>query len=181
MDKKLILNIENIEYKSKKSETKSSFDDLKQNISLLPNVLKLFQSINIQRLKIDDNEFKIILDNDNLYLDNKFINISSKFDISSNQVVFELYSLYLKDIELMLDGKVKVDYFNEKVNYYGKAYYQDIQGDINIEVTKKLAKFYLVSEPFKSLKFLKRFLDLPIIAEEWMYDNVEGDLKLQEF
>ena len=181
MDKKLILNIENIEYKSKKSETKSSFDDLKQNISLLPNVLKLFQSINIQRLKIDDNEFKIILDNDNLYLDNKFINISSKFDISSNQVVFELYSLYLKDIELMLDGKVKVDYFNEKLNYYGKAYYQDIQGDINIEVTKKLAKFYLVSEPFKSLKFLKRFLDLPIIAEEWMYDNVEGDLKLQEF
>jgi hypothetical protein len=181
MDKKLILNIENIEYKSKKSETKSSFDDLKQNISLLPKVLKLFQNINIERLKIDDNEFKIILDNDNLYLDNKFINISSKVDVSSNQVIFELYSLYLKDIELMLNGKVKVDYFNEKLNYYGKAYYGDIQSDINVEVTKKLAKFYLISEPFKSLKFLKKFLDLPVIAEEWMYDNVEGDLKLQEF
>jgi hypothetical protein len=181
MDKKLILNIENIEYKSKKSKTQSSFEDLKKDISLLPKVLKLFQSINIERLKIDDNEFKIILDENSLYLDNKFVNISSKVDISSNQVVFELYSLYLKDIELLLDGKLKIDYFNEKLNYYGKAYYQDIQGDINVDMTKKLAKFYLVSEPFKSLKFLKRFLDLPIIAEEWMYDNVEGELKLQEF
>jgi hypothetical protein len=88
MDKKLILNIENIEYKSKKSETKSSFDDLKQNISLLPKVLKLFQNINIERLKIDDNEFKIILDNDNLYLDNKFINISSKVRLFLNYIIY---------------------------------------------------------------------------------------------
>jgi hypothetical protein len=181
MDKKLILNIENIEYTSTKSKTKSSIDDLKSNISLLPKILKLFQSINIERLKIDDNEFKIILDNESLYLDNKFINISSKIDISSNQVVFELYSLYLKDLELLLDGKIKIDYFNEKIDYYGNFYYQDIKSKINLELTQKLAKFYLSSEPFKSLKFLKKFLDLPIVAEEWMYDNVKGDIKLKEF
>jgi hypothetical protein len=181
LDKKLILNIENIEYKTKKTKIKSSFEDLKKDILLLPKILKLFQSINIERLKIDDNEFKIILDNEILYLDNKFINISSKIDTSSNQVIFDLYSLYLKDVELLFDGKIKVDYFNEKINYYGKFYYQDIKSDINIDMTKKLAKFYLVSEPFKSLKFLKKFLTLPNIAEEWMYDNVEGDIKLQEF
>jgi hypothetical protein len=181
IDKKLILNIENVEYKSKKSKSKSSFDDLKNNISLLPKVLKLFESINIERIKIDDNEFKIILDNEILYLDNKFINISSKIDTSSNQVVFDLYSLYLKDLELLFDGKIKVDYFNEKLNYYGKFYYQDIESNLNIEMTKKLARFYLVSNHFKSLKFLKKFITLPSIAEEWMYDNVEGDLKLQDF
>jgi len=181
IDKKLILNIENIEYISKKSKTQSSLEDLKKNISLLPKVLNLFESIHINRLKIDDNEFKIILDNESLYLDNKFVNISSKIDISSNQVVFDLYSLYLKDVDLLFQGKLKVDYFNEKLDYYGNFYYQDIQSKINVEMTKKLAKFYLVSEPFKSLKFLKKFLDLPIVAEEWMYDNVEGDIKLQDF
>jgi hypothetical protein len=181
MDKKLILNIENIELKSKETKTTSSFDDLKRDLETLPMILKLFQKIDIERLKIGDNEFKIILDEDTLYLDNKFINISSKIDISSKQVSFDLYSLYLKDVELLFDGKMKVDYFNEKIDYFGNFYYQDIKSNINVEITKKLAKFYLASESFKSLKFLKKFLTLPPAAEEWMYDNVEGNIKLQNF
>ena len=181
MDKKLILNIENIEYKSKKENSSSSLEEIKKNIELLPKILKIFQNIEIDRLKIDDNEFKIILNDEVLYLDNKYINISSKIDINSKRIEFELYSLYLKDIELLFEGKVKVDYFNEKLNYYGKFYYEDIQSNLNVEMTKDIARFYLVSEPFKSLKFLKKFLSLPQVAEEWMYDNVEGDIKLQEF
>ena len=181
MDKKLILDIENIEFTTKKSKTNSTLEDLRKNLSMLPTVLKMFESINIKRLKIADNEFKIILNNEDLYLDNKFINISSKLDISSNQVVFELYSLYFKDVDLMLDGKVKIDYFNEKLNYYGKAYYGDIQSNINVEMSEKLARFYLVSETFENLKFLKKFLNLPVVAEEWMYENVQGEFKLEEF
>lgn len=175
------MNIENIEYKSKKTQSTNSFEDLKKNIELLPKVLKFFQEIKINKLKIDDNEFEIVLNDEILYLDNKYINLSSKIDVISNQVVFELYSLYFKDVDLLLDGKVKIDYFNEKLNYYGKFYYQDIQSNINVEMTKDLVKFYLISEPFKSLKFLKKFLDLDEVAEAWMYDNVEGDIKLQEF
>ena len=181
MDKKLILNIENIEYKSKKENSSSSLEEIKKNIELLPKILKIFQSIEIDRLKIEDNEFKVILNDEVLYLDNKYINISSKIDINSKKIEFELYSLYLKDIELLFEGKVKVDYFNEKLNYYGKFYYEDIQSNLNVEMTKDIARFYLVSEPFKSLKFIKKFLSLPQVAEEWMYDNVEGDIKLQEF
>ena len=181
MDKKLILNIENIELKSKETKSTSSFDELKRDLESLPMILKLFQKIDIERLKVGDNEFKIILDEDTLYLDNKFVNISSKMDISSKQVSFDLYSLYLKDVELLFDGKIKVDYFNEKMNYFGNFYYQDIQSNINVEMTKELAKFYLASESFKSLKFLKKFITLPPAAEEWMYDNVEGNIKLQNF
>ena len=89
--------------------------------------------------------------------------------------------MYLKDLEVLFEGKVKIDYFNEKLNYIGKSYYQDIQANVNLEMTKEKAKFYLSSEPFKSLKFLKKFLQLDEVAEAWMYDNVEGDIKLQEF
>ncbi|MBP7769582.1 MAG: AsmA-like C-terminal domain-containing protein [Aliarcobacter sp.] len=181
MDKKLILEIKNIEYKSKKSASENTLEDLKKNLSMLPNILKMFQSINIERLKIEDNEFTIVLNNEDLYLDNKFINISSKLDISSNQVVLNLHSIYFKELELVLDGKLKIDYFKEKMNYFGTAYYGDIQSNINLEMDKKLAKFYLNSEVFENLKFLKKFINLPPIAEEWMYDNVEGEFKLKEF
>lgn len=181
MDKKLILDIKNLEYKSKKSETKTTFEDLKKNLSLLPNILEMFQSINIEKLIIKDNEFTILLNDEVLYLDNKFINISSKLDTSSSQVTFDLYSLYFKDTKIMFDGKVKIDYFKEEINYYGKAYYGDIRTNMTLDIDKKLLKFYLNSETFESLIFLKKYLKLPTIAEQWMYENVNGDFKLQEF
>ena len=181
MDKKLILDIGNIEYISKKSKINNSFEDLKKDIQLLPQILKLFQNINIEKLKIDGNEFKIILNENDLYLDNKFVNISSKIDISSKQITFDLYSLYLKDLALFFDGKIKVDYFNEKLNYFGNFYYENIQSNLNIEMNEKLIKFYLVSETFKNLQFLKKYLELPEIAEQWMYENVQGDMKLENF
>ena len=100
------MNIENIEYKSIKTQTTNSVEEIKKSIELLPKVLKFFERIEISRLKIDDNEFEIILNDEILYLDNKFINLSSKIDINSNQVVFDLYSLYLKDLKVLFDGKV---------------------------------------------------------------------------
>lgn len=180
-DKKLIVDIDNIEIKSKKSNVKNSYDDLKKNITLLPKVLKLFQSIHIERLKIDGNEFTIFLNDKSLYLDNKFVNISSKVKFIANEVHFDLYSLYLKDIKLLLDGKVKLDYFNEKLNHYGNFAYKDIQGSIKLDMTTKLAKFYVNSQKFKSLDFIKDFIRLDKEAEAWMYDNVKGDIKLVNF
>lgn len=181
LDKKLIVSIENIEYKSKKSQVKNSFDDLKKNITLLPKVMSLFQKIDIERLKIDGNEFTISLNNNSLYLDNKFINISSKIKFLSNRVVFDLYSLYLKDVKLMIDGKVKLDYEKEKVDVFGKYYYKDIEGNATLELNEKEVSFYLDSKKIKSLGFLKDFFRLPSIAESWMYDNIKGDIYLKDF
>ena len=154
IDKKLIVDIENIEIKSKKSQVKNSYEDLKKNIELLPTVLKIFQKIDVRRLVIDDNEFTIALNEEALYLDNKFINISSKLDFHSQEVVFDIYSLYLKDINLMLNGKLRVDYFKEKLDLLGKYYYKDLSGDITLDMNKKMANFYLNSQEFESLRFL---------------------------
>ncbi|MGB5791883.1 AsmA-like C-terminal domain-containing protein [Poseidonibacter sp.] len=175
------MSIENIEYKSKKSEVKNSFEDLKRNITLLPKVVSLFQKIDIERLKIDGNEFTISFNNDSLYLDNKFVNISSKVKFVSNKVIFDLYSLYLKDVKLLLDGKIKLDYDKEKLNLLGKYYYKDIAGKLNVDINQKEVSFYLDSEKIKNLKFLKDFFRLPKIAESWMYDNIQGDMYLSDF
>ncbi len=180
-DKKLIVDIENIEIKSKKSKVKNSYEDLKKNIELLPTVLKIFEKIDIRRLKIDGNEFTIALNEESLYLDNKFINVSSNLNFIANQVVFDLYSLYLKDIDLMINGKVKVDYFNEELDLLGKYFYKDLEGNVTLDMNEKIANFSLNSNEFESLKFLKKFFRLSPIAESWMYDNVEGKLQLNEF
>ena len=180
-DKKLIVDIENIEIKSKKSKVKNSYEDLKQNIKQLPIVFKIFQKIDVRNLKIDGNEFTIALNNESLFLDNKYINISSKLDFISNQIIFDLHSLYLKDIDLILTGKVKIDYFNEKLDLLGEYHYKELAGDITLDMNEKIANFYINSDEFNNLKFLKKFFRLSPVAESWMYDNVDGKLQLNEF
>lgn len=178
-DKKLILNIKKIELKSKKSQVKNSFDDLKKNIELLPNILKYFQQIKVEELKIDGNKFTIQLQNKLLYLDNKFINLSSEINFYGSNVNFKLHSLYLKDLNILFSGKAKVDYFKEKVNFFGNYYYKELNGDINIEVTEKRADFYLNSKEIENLEFIKDFIKLPKIAEKWLYKNIKGKIKLK--
>jgi hypothetical protein len=103
LDKKLILNIENIEYKSEKTMTNSSIEDIKKNLDILPFVLKWFQSIDIEKLSINDNIVKIVLNKDILSVENKFFLLDSKIDVLSKEVLLDINNLYLKDYKTSFD------------------------------------------------------------------------------
>ncbi|WP_258237583.1 AsmA-like C-terminal domain-containing protein [Arcobacter sp. CECT 9188] len=178
MDKKLIVTVEDIEYKSKKSKVKSSLEDIKNNIEMLPKILKYFQIIDISNLDIDGNKFKILFDNDNFIIDNKLITLNSKIDVSSKQVTFDISSLYLKDYEVLLKGKAVINYFDEELKYFGDIFYKNISTKTNIDITKSKLSFFTRSDYFENLHFLKPFLNLDDIANEWMYDNVVGEFKI---
>ncbi len=178
LDKKLIVDIEKIHLMTN-SKVESSYEDLKVNISKIPTALKFFQRIDIEELHIDGNDFKILLDDDHLYLDNKFVNISSKYAVAGNNVTLDLYSLYLKDLDLMLRGKIKLDYYKEIINFFGNYLYKEkIEGEINTQFTKEYIDFFVNTKEVKNIKFLKDFFRLDKIAEAWMYDNVTGKMKL---
>src|SRR5574344_314215 len=181
LDKKLIVKVDKIEFTSKKSEVKSSIEDLKKNIELLPSIMNFFQEIDIKNLKIDGNEFSIFIDNDDLYLDNKFVNIVSTLNRASKQLEFNVKSLYLKDYNVLFEGFIELDYFKNEIKYFGDIHYEGIISKTNIDISKDKLKFFTRSEYFKNLYFLKKFLDLPEIANQWMYDNVVGDFKFDWF
>ncbi len=179
LDKKLILEVEEIVFEIKKTSVESSHEDIKRDIDFLPKVLKIFEKIDIERLKIKDNEFTILINEEKLYLDNKFINISANLDFKNSQIELDLYSLYLKDIDLALIGKTKVDVKKEILNFFGTFMHKDVEGELNIQATPKILDFYInTTKDIKSIKFLKNFFRLNKIAEAWMYDNVTGDMKL---
>lgn len=181
LDKKLIVKIDSVEFKSKKSEVKSSIEDIKKNIELLPKVMNFFQEIDIKNLKIDGNEFSIFIDNDEIYLDNKFVNLISSINKVSKQVEFNLKSLYLKDYGVLFQGLVKLDYFKNEIRYFGDIHYEGVVATTNIDITKDKLNFFTRSDYFKNLLFLKNFLNLSQTASEWMYENVTGDFKLDWF
>ncbi len=181
LDKKLIVRIDKIDFTSKKSEVKSSIEDIKKNIELFPKLINFFQEIDIKNLKIDGNEFSIFIDNDDLYLDNKFVNLVSTINRASKQVEFDIKSLYLKDYSVLFQGLVKLDYFKNEIKYFGDIHYENLILKANIDISKDRLKFFTRSEYFENLNFLKEILDLPQTANEWMYDNVTGNFKLDWF
>lgn len=178
-DKKLIVEVEEIIFEVKKSSVESSSEDIQKNISKLPTILKFFQRIDIERLKIKDNEFTIVLNEKHLYLDNKFVNISADLKFEGSEVLLDVYSIYLKDLELALMGKSKVNVSKKVLNFFGNYSYGKLEGELNVNLTEKIFDFYINStSKIKSLKFLKKFFRVDKTAEAWMYDNVTGDMKL---
>ncbi|WP_265936788.1 YhdP family protein, partial [Malaciobacter mytili] len=180
-DKKLIVDIKQLKYESKKSQVNNSIEDLKTNIKKLPSLLKYFQEINIDSLKINDNEFTIFFNERHLYLDNKHINLSTKVEVHSQTIKLNLYSLYLKDLKILLNGKFKVNMYKEVANFVGDYAYKDLSGEFNIQADEKFIDFYVNTNEVKDIKFVRDFVRLPAEAEKWMYDNVTGKMKLNYF
>jgi hypothetical protein len=178
LDKKLIVDIDTIKL-NRDSNASSSYEDLKSNVAKLPTVLRFFQKIDIETLEIQGNIFKILLDEDLLYLDNKLINFSSKYSVQGNTIALDLYSLYLKDLDLLLEGKLKLDYYKDIASFFGKYLYEEqIEGELNTQFTKEFIDFYVTTGKIKNIRFLKKLFRLDPIAEDWMYKNVTGDMKL---
>ncbi|WP_428026710.1 AsmA-like C-terminal domain-containing protein [Arcobacter sp.] len=175
IDKKLILQIDELVIKDKKTKVQSSFEDIKSILNKTPMVLSMFERIDIETIKIADNIFKIRLDNDFIYLDNKFINVASQYSKTGDLLNLDVYSIYLKDINLLLLGKIKLDFDNNILVFLGKYLYKDlVSGDLNIQSNKEELDFFINSGEMANIKFLKNYFRTDKIAESWMYDNVEG-------
>jgi hypothetical protein len=179
LDKKLILETQNVVLDFKKSKEKSSIKELQQLLSNLNYVLMFFQKIQVEEFKLNDNLITIDLDENHLYVDNKFVNISSDLKIENNVINLDLYSLYLKDTNLTFFGNVKIDLNKTTAAFLGKYNYKDLDGDFRAKASKKIFDFYInTNNEFNSLVFLKDFFRLDKITEKWMYDNVKGKIKL---
>lgn len=182
LDKKLILEVEEIDLDSKFFDKKeeSSPTDINDLLQDLKFGLELFESIDIERIKILDNEFTILLNEEQLYIDNEVVNLSAKININSSLLFFDIYSLYIKDIDLALMGKSKMNLSKNEFDFYGNYHHKDVDGEINAMVKDNiLDTFVNTTHSIKSLKFLKEFFRLDEVAETWMYDNVKGDINLE--
>ncbi len=180
LDKKFIVNIDKIIILNKSDTNNNSIYKIKNDLDKLPFILNIFKKITINMLKIGDNEFHIYIDKKHLYLDNKYINISSKISFVNEKIILDLYSVYIKNIKLLIQGKIQVNKKQDKISLLGQYTYDNIiKGDLNLLANERFIDFFITSKnEIKSIKFLKKYFTLDPIAEEWMYDNVQGKLKL---
>ncbi|QDF29206.1 AsmA family protein (DUF3971 domain) [Halarcobacter anaerophilus] len=179
LDKKLILKTQNLVIHTKNSKKKSSIKDVQQLLSNLEYLLILFDKIEVKELKINDNLVVVDLDRNHLFIDNKYVNISSDLEVENNIINLNLYSLYLKDMNLTFFGDIKIDLKKESANFLGEYIYKNVEGSLKAQADEDFFDFDInVDKQIDSISFLKDFFRLDETAEEWMYDNVTGKIKL---
>lgn len=180
LDKKLILKIKEFKI-NKKSQVNSSLEDLSQTLKKVPQVLNLFQEIDIKSLQINGNKFIISFNKNYIYLDNKFIKFSAKANFYENKIKLDLDKLYLKDYDVLFVGKINIDLDKYKLDFMSEFIVNKLKGNINITANEFKTKIFLESETIQDLHFLKKFFRLPKIAEDWIYENIEGDKRVKSF
>ena len=180
LDKKFIVNIDKIIINNKSDTKNNSIYKIKDDLNKLPFILSIFEKITINTLKVSNNEFHIYIDNEYLYVDNKYINIASKINFIDEKIILDLYSAYIKNIKLLIQGKIKLNKKQNRISFLGEYSYDNlIKGDLNLLANEKFLDFFITStNEITSIKFLKKYFTLHKIAQSWMYDNVTGHLKL---
>jgi hypothetical protein len=179
LDKKLIVQIDEITLPAT-SRTQNATNDIKKHIHYIPTLLTVFQKIDIESLKIKNNEFTITIDESIFYIDNKFINIAAKPVLEDKTVTLNLYSLFLKDYDLLFDGLLKANLTTNDMLFSGNILYKEMEMNLNAQTNEEVIDFVIKSDKtFENLHFIKDFVRLHPSIEEWMYDNVTGTMSLE--
>lgn len=179
LDKKLIVQIEELVLPAT-STTQNSTNDIKKHIQYIPWLLTVFEQIDIESLKIKNNEFTITVDKSIFYIDNKLINLAAKPVVADNSVTLNLYSLLLKDHDAFLDGTLKANLENDDILFTGSVLYKNQELTLSAQGHEDTIDFVLKSnKEFENIHFVKDFVQLHHTIEEWMYDNVTGIMHLE--
>ncbi|WP_164970055.1 AsmA-like C-terminal domain-containing protein [Arcobacter sp. CECT 8983] len=178
-DKKLILELDELVFDYVSSKKEVSVEDLKERFLQVPRILNYFEKIDIKKLKIKDNELTLLIDNQEFYLNNKDMNISANLKFVDDELHMQLYSFYVKSLNLTLFGESKIDASKGIINFFGYFNKDNIDGELNLNIKEDILDFYVnTTHSIKSIAFLKEMFRLDKVAEAWMYDNVEGDIDL---
>ena len=109
IDKKLILDIDYIEYKSEKIKTSNSFEELKNSIELLPKVLKFFQKIKINKLYHHYN--KLLINNSFIIKRSSYFNTALFIPIFLTRKINKVFNIKVKsEIQIIPKWSDKILY-----------------------------------------------------------------------
>ena len=155
----------------------SSLDDLHEYIQKIPLIQKYVKSVDIRQLYVGNQTYIIQFDNQNIYVDSDQFNISLRPNFNNDVLNLQLYSLFIKEQELLFEGSIRYDLAKNNSLFDGKYFYHNLQGSITSIIDSDFINFHINSSTLQDITFIKDFVRLDKEIESWMYDNVKGKFK----
>lgn len=153
--------------------------DIKKTVTYIWDVLKYFETINIDHCAIKEHSFSIAYNKEYFFFENNLLKIQAKPEIFSDFIDLNIDQLYIKNYDILTSGEAKIDLNKLTMNYFGAYSHQEVKGGLGLNITSDYIDFFVDSKETKDIKFVKNFVTLHPEIEKWMYDSVFGDYSLE--
>ncbi len=178
LDKKLILEVDNIHIESSLDSKLTDIEQFDEHILLAPTILKYFQKINITNLKIDNNNLSIKFDSNKLYFNSNTLLVEAIPHFYGHQIKLDIEELKLKEYNINLDGKITIDINKNKIFYLGNVTHKNQSVKLNLQADEKFVNIYATGNGSIDINLVKDFYRLDPSIEKWLYENVKGSHSL---
>jgi hypothetical protein len=140
IDKKLIINANNIKIVTKKDNTKTNYSKINKIIKNNFLYLNYLQKVDIKNIQINENSINYLrFSNNELQIDTNLLYINASFTPKSNQINFLIHKITYKPMDINLEnikGYEQADLF--KLKLYATYKYKKTNFDVNLNLADNI-------------------------------------------
>lgn len=175
LDKKLILDINQLELTPKESET-TPLDNLKNALDDTKLILSYFEQITIKTILYEKEKGSLVYNNERFYLSSSILNLESNYSRDGDTLSIIAENGHMPQYNIRFNGLILYDLKDKSFRYHGSVNAEDdFQGGLRARVEDSVLYFELFSNPFTSMDFLKKIVTIENKnIEPWIYQNVKG-------
>ena len=157
-----------------RSRTRSSSDSLKKGLDTLHRVLRYFDEIEAEEIRIDGQSYRLIYRDRILYLKGGDYEVAGMIYDRGGSMEIQLPMVQILSRKVTLSGELHYRYRDGRV--LASGYYQvpDLNGAFRIERAGKRFSFWIDSEPTASLHRLMGLVNLSPDAREWLLHRLSA-------
>ncbi|MFW5619302.1 MAG: hypothetical protein ACOCMY_05445 [Campylobacter hyointestinalis] len=129
LDKKLIVNLKNLEIHKQKNQKKSSKEllDISDNIIWLN---RLFKEINIENLTYGEVSIKLLYKDNIFYIDTPRLTINTAIENKNKILIVSAKEIKFKDYNVTIWGDFKADIIENKYSFLGNFTSYELSGKL---------------------------------------------------
>ncbi|PPB70191.1 DUF3971 domain-containing protein [Campylobacter hyointestinalis subsp. hyointestinalis] len=175
LDKKLIVNLKNLEIHKQKNQKKSNKEllDISNNIIWLN---RLFKEINIENLTYGEVSIKLLYKDNIFYIDTPRLTINTVIENKNKILIVSAKEIKFKDYNVTIWGDFKADIIGNKYSFLGNFTSYELSGKLYLNLNNDILDYYVFDTKADSLKnFIENLAIKTNLDEEiknWIYGYI---------
>lgn len=135
LDKKLVINLENVQIPIKRNSNENK--DPKEEILKISKKIvwldRLFEKIDIKNLKLLDEILNIKFENDNFFIDTKYIKLNSEITPVKGGAKVNFKDVFVKDYDINASGILNADLVKNIYDFNGTILAPQLKANLNLD------------------------------------------------
>jgi len=170
LDKKLTLKANKVVIP--KNKAKPSLKNLDKTFSRVKHILEYFDYIELNNIKFNNNNLKIIYMNKIFYIETKDYSLSAIVDKKSNMIYADIPAMHINKANLNMICKISYDFNKDILDANGKFFFRDAKGVFHLLKEKNNIAILVSSGTFNDIAHILKPWNIPQKIYQWLVHKV---------